>query len=536
VIGLLLLGGAAVVGWKVVLPALVRSKPKEVPLSPTAEAGLPAEFLARVEAADDVEASELLRMGRDRYTFASQQRELAALIQSRGAAARLRAIDLLEDRMDESRYTEARKDLVRFAAAWRKQAAGLDAMLDQAQEQDVQRRLADADQLVEDGRYDAARESLDVPGGRFEPDAQERFKKHAATIERRIRVRQYESSSHPPIIDGGTTPVATTGHPSAPPSLPGHPHADVKRLAEANALLAKARVLFRAGKYAPLAKAAAELVGYFGDLKMVERRIDGLRAVRAYARYKTVGFKGLFHATKVAVKGKSVSLTYTFATEDEYFDWEAMKLIPHADSGQFETARMGVRGTGVDGYVNRAFFAADDVELSCEAHIQKPRSHGIGFVEAGNENRQVLLLATNHWFTEGENYVKKRPGHSILLIGKGVNNDVPVDSPEIGFVFKGPSYTRPAPGPGARLVETIAVLGANVRAEVKLRGEGSTLRISARGDDGRGFKRHRPALFVVQAGVIFRNVRIRGRIDPAFEKERESELLDGVESALADSP
>ena len=47
-----------------------------------------------------------------------------------------------------------------------------------------------------------------------------------------------------------------------------------------------------------------------------------------------------------------------------------------------------------------------------------------------------------------------------------------VDSPEIGFVFKGPSYTRPAPGPGARLEETIAVLGANVRAEVKLRGEG----------------------------------------------------------------
>jgi len=148
----------------------------------------------------------------------------------------------------------------------------------------------------------------------------------------------------------------------------------------------------------------------------------------------------------------------------------------------------------------------------------------------------VLLLATNHWFTEGENYVKKRPGHSMLLIGKGVNNDVPVDSPEIGFVFKGPSYTKPAPGPGARIEESIAMLGANAMAEVKSGGEKSTLRISARGDDGRGFKRHRPTLYVVQAGVIFRNIRIRGRIDPDFEKEREGELLDGVEAALADSP
>ena len=59
---------------------------------------------------------------------------------------------------------------------------------------------------------------------------------------------------------------------------------------------------------------------------------------------------------------------------------------------------------------------------------------------------------------------------------------------------------------------------------------------NARGDDGRGFQRHRPTLFVVQAGVIFRNIRIRGRIDPAFEREREQELLDGVEAALADSP
>ena len=489
-----------------------------------------------MKAADDIEAAELLRTGRGRYTLRSQQVELAQLRERRGTAARVRARERIEDRIGETRYIDARTDLARFQRAWRKYADGLDKLIDEAQRTDIDRRISDADALVEEGRYDAARESLDIPSGRFEPEAHERLKQHAEKIERRIRVRQYESTNHTPVMEGGKPPEAKQGRPSAPPPLPGHPHPDVKRLAEATVLLDKARTLFRGGKYGPLVKATEQLVGFFGDLKMVERRIDGLRAVRAYARYKTIGFKGLFHATKVSVKGRTVSLTYTFANEDEYFDWEVMKLFPHADSGQFETARMGVRGTGVDGYVNRAFFDAENVEMSCEAHIQKPRSHGIGFVEAGNENRMVLLLATNHWFTEGENYVKKRPGHSILLIGKGVNNDVPVDSPEIGFVFKGPSYEKPAPGPGARIEESIAMLGANAMAEVKSGGEKSTLRVSARGDDGRGFKRHRPALYVVQAGVIFRNIRIRGRIDPDFEKERERELLDGVEAALADSP
>jgi len=535
-VGLLLLGGAAAIGWRVVLPALRAPKSSAAPTGEAADQTLPPDFVARFDAADDIEASELLFVGRERYTSAGQRAELTSLRVRRGSQARSRFVERLHAWIGQAQYVEARRELARFAGHWRAAAKDLDAMLDAAQELDVQRRLADADQLVEDRRYDAARESLDIPAGCFEPAANARIQQHRAKIDRRIRVRQHESANNIIVIDGGPVPEPKAGHPSAPPPLPGHPHADVKRLAEARALIAKAGALFRAGKHAQLAKAVEDLVGYFGDLKMVKRRIDGLRSVRAYARYKTIGFRGLFHATKVVVKGKRVSLTYTFASDDEYFDWEAMKLFPHADSGQFETARLGVRGTGVDGYVNRAFFSAEDVELSCEAHIQSPRSHGIGFVEAGNENRQVLLLATNHWFTEGENYVKQRPGHSILLIGKGVNNDVPVDSPETGFVFKGPSYTKPDPTPGARIKESIAMLGANVRATVEWRGRDSTLQVSARGDDGRGFKRHRPALYVVQAGVIFRNIRIRGRIDPAFEKERESELLDAVESALAERP
>jgi len=503
-VGLVLLGGAALIGWKLVLPSLGRSR-ATVPTAPDATIkNLPADFVARFKAADDDDAADMLRLARDRYTLPSQKQQLATLREERGSGARKRFEDALDGLIAGSQYVEARMALARFTGNWKAFANGLEASLDETQATDLQRRLDDADQLLEDGRYDAARESLDIPAGRFERDEHERIQKHRTTIERRIRVRQYESNRHVPIIDNQPTPEAKAGHPSAPPSLPGHPHPDVKRLAEANALLAKAAKLFRAGKYGPLAKAAEELVGYYGDLKMVKRR--------------------------------TVTLTYTFASDDEYFDWEAIKLFPHADGGQFETARLGVRGTGVAGYVNRAFFAADDVEMSCEAHIQNPRSHGIGFIEAGNETRQVLLLCTNHWFTEGENYVKKRPGHSILLIGKGVNNDVPVDSPEIGFVFKGPSYTKPAPGPGAKIRESIAMLGANVRAEVRGRGGDSTLQVSARGDDGRGFKRHRPTLYVVQAGVIFRNIRIRGRIDPAFAHERESELLDEVESALADAP
>ena len=138
----------------------------------------------------------------------------------------------------------------------------------------------------------------------------------------------------------------------------------------------------------------------------------------------------------------------------------------------------------------------------------------------------ILLLATNHWFVEGENYVKKRPGHSMLLIGKGVNNDVSVDSPEIGFVFKGPSITKPAPRAGTEIGLKLVVEPGRARGEVSWKGKTGTMNVEAKGDDGRGFQRHRPTLYVIEAGVVFREVEIRGNLHPSFVGERERELLD----------
>jgi hypothetical protein len=534
-LGLILLCGAAILVWKFILPAM---EPGGRPAPPPATdhvSRLPARFVEEFARADDFDAGEMLRAGREQYPLPSQRAELAELRAKRAPIVRARAEERIDQLIAELRFLDAVREARRYRSVWPDETADLEEVIGAAELEQIDQRTREAEQLVEEGRYVAARESLDVTPGLFHEESEALLAKARTIIERRIRVRSYEASRHGPVIDGGPTQPAKVGHPSPPPSLPGSPHADVRRLGDARRLLAKASALFRAGKYAPLAKAAEDLVGYFGDLKLVERRIDGLRAVRAYARYKTTGFAALFHATKVKRSGKSLSLTYTFASPDEHFDWEAMKLIPHADSGQFDPARNGVRGTGVAGYVHRAFFQ-DDVEIRCKATLQQPKSHGLAFVEAGREQRQVILLATNHWFTEGENYVKKRPGHSILLIGKGVNNDVPVDSPEIGFVFKGPSVAKPAPGPGAEISESLAVLGANVRATVSYRGDDGSLRVSARGDDGRGFRRHRPALFVVQAGVIFRDIHIRGKIDPKFEEERERELLDAIEAALAEAP
>ena len=524
ILGLLLFAAAGWVGWRYVLPRLQRRGPGATP--PPAEAqveGLPAEFVARVERADDREAADLLRLARDRYLLPLQRAEFAALKQRRRERALANLGKSVEAMLDESRCADAVREVEAFESGW-----GPSGLLDAVRAEQarlVAERLAEVDALVEEGRYVAAREACRPPEGLFEETANETIRAHLERTEKRIRIRSYEPVRHLPVTESGPPPAAVRAEPSPPPALPGAPHPDVKRLGEARALLARMAKLFKIGQYGPLVPDAENLIGYFGDLKYVTRRIDAVRALLSYARYKGQGPKGLFHAASVQQRGKSTRLIYRFEKPEELWDWEELKPIPHASDGRFEQARGGVRGTGVAGLALRAFFD-NEVRLSCISTPHKPESHGLAFLEAGNEQRQVILLATNHWFTEGENYVKKRPGHSILLIGKGVNNDVPVDSPEVGFVFKGPSRATPIPPPGADLDLMLALSGDQVKAEVRYRGDTAKLGVQARGDDGRGFQRHRPALFVVEAGVIFREVQIEGRLHPDFVRERERELLD----------
>ena len=529
-LGILLLAAAGWVGWKIVLPRLQKpARTSDLPPAEPGVAGLPAEFVTRIETARDVEAADLLRAAHGRYTLPRQRTEFAALRERRAARARSNLERTIEALLEESRCADAVRAVEEFERGWGE--SGLRARVRQEQDRLIAERLAEVDALVEDGRYVAAREACRPPDGLFEAEAAAAFVEHLEKVERRIRIRSYRSAEHTPVVERGPAPAPTQARPSGPPPLPGAPHPDVKRMGEARALLRRMAKLFRSGQYGPLVPASENLVGYFGDLKYVERRTEGLQAILSYARYKTIGVKGLFHATEVNMLGSALQLVYRFEKREELLDWEEMKPIPHASSGRFEQARNGVRGTGVSSYVLRAFFESN-VKMSCVSKPQKPQSHGIAFFEAGNEQRQVILLATNHWFTEGENYVKKRPGHSILLIGKGVNNDVPVDSPEIGFVFKGPSRARPSPPGGAEIDLSISLNGDQLKAQVGYKGDSAKLGVQARGDDGRGFQRHRPALYVIEAGVIFREVKVRGKLHPDFVREREGELLDLAESAF----
>ena len=162
-----------------------------------------------------------------------------------------------------------------------------------------------------------------------------------------------------------------------------------------------------------------------------------------------------------------------------------------------------------------------------------PKTHGLAFCQQSLETRQIMLLATNHWFVEGENYVKERPGHSLVMIGKGTNADVPVDSPEIGFIFR---VTRDQPGvkSGDSLDLTFEIRKDTMKAEVEANGRRSTLRGRAVGDDGRGISRVRPALFVVQASVRFERVVIDGVLWPAFEKFHLRDLMEQVDDLPAE--
>jgi hypothetical protein len=168
----------------------------------------------------------------------------------------------------------------------------------------------------------------------------------------------------------------------------------------------------------------------------------------------------------------------------------------------------------------------NDVEIRCEVAPNKAQTHGLMFAQSELETRQLMWVVTNHWLVEGENYVLERPGHSILMFGKGVNNDVPVDSPEIGFIFRGATLTSPNPVTGEAFRISFSLRGDTMKGTIECRdGKGSRAG-SALGDDGRGIERVRPGLIVIQNTVVFRDIVIQGRLHPSFEKRRIAQLLD----------
>ena len=112
------------------------------------------------------------------------------------------------------------------------------------------------------------------------------------------------------------------------------------------------------------------------------------------------------------------------------------------------------------------------------------------------------------------------------MFGKGVNADVPVDAPDTGFIFRGPSITRPDLPGGAEVELSFAFEGKQMAGEVEYRGERGGRRGSTIGDDGRGIDRVRPGLFVIANRVLFKEIVVEGRLHPGFEKRRVSALLD----------
>jgi hypothetical protein len=137
-----------------------------------------------------------------------------------------------------------------------------------------------------------------------------------------------------------------------------------------------------------------------------------------------------------------------------------------------------------------------------------------------------MWIVTNHWFVEGENYKKARPGHSILMFGKGVNADVPVDSPDIGFIFRGASIMKPWPTEGSEIGLSFEFKGNQMAGEVTCKRDTGGRRGSTVGDDGRSIERTRPGLIVIENSVTFREIVIEGRLHPSFENKRVSELLE----------
>jgi len=529
---LALFGGAGYLAVRLLLP-LVQG-PAEKPPQPESapEAEVPAALRASLTAAGALEAGARFREALAAHAAEAHLPALRRLHAERAQEVATRLPELVEPLLEQYRYRSAADLVGRYQREWRgtevEAAAGrlLESML-QEQQAEVDARIEEANLLAAQAEGAAAREALTIAwelDPRFEP----RLEDERLKLERALRDAERAAASGATPAAVATALAAGRREPSLPPPMPGSPHPDVKRLREARALHAKARELFTKGRYQPAADALKDLVGYYGDLRFVESRRGAAEAMNTLARHATQGIAGLFHATSAKREGRKLKLVYKFESDAEMLDWEVLKTIPHEAAGTFERGRSGVRGSGATSLLLRGFFQ-NDLRLRCIAQPTRVQSHGLAFSQAGLESRLVMLLVTNHWFWEGENYVLKRPGHCLLMFGKGVNNDVPVDAPDVGFIFIIPSIEKPSPPAGADIGLSFSIDGAAMTGDVALGMESGTLRAEAKGDDGRGIERLRPTLFVHDNAVLFRDVTIEGTPHPDFEKERLAELLRQAE-------
>ncbi len=510
------------------LPAL-REKPRTTPPPPPSplEPALPSRLAEEVAAATDLEIPAILREEMERQRDNSPSSPLRALLDRRGAAATDALARAVEAHLHQFRYNRAAEIAEEYRRAWRgtRAEAAITTLLDEvrALESDLLlRRKAEAEALLDEGRIEAAREAL-VTSWELEPEYRARLEQIAQEIERRI-ARITFSPADPLVREPVRPPDRTGRDPAPPPPLPGPPHPDVKRLKEARELLARGRTLYTGGKHEPAEKALKELAESYGDLAFVRSRGEALDALRALAAFGRGGGEALFHATSATRRGRSVRLSYLFAGAREMADWEILKTIPHKVEGTFQAVRGGVQGTGVMTLCLRAAFE-NDVTIRALSEPARLKTHGLAFCQTGDEARQIMLLVTNHWFVEGENYVLEKPGHSLIMIGKGTNADVPIDSPDIGFIFRVTSE-RPEVRPGGPAQLLFRLKGETMEATVETGGKDATIRGRAVGDDGRGMERVRPSLFVLDNSVVFREVTVDGTLHASFERERVRELLD----------
>ncbi len=523
-----LFGAGGFLAVRLILPLVRGPGPKAPAPEAPREEEVPATLRASLASAGALEAAARFREALGAHSAEPYAPALRRLFAERASEVATRLPDLVEPLLEEYRYRSAAELVRRYLREWRGSAVEeaaerlLETMVQEQQAQ-VDSRIEEARLLAGQGEAAAAREALTIAwelDPRFEP----RLEDERLNLERALRDAERAAASGATPAAVATALAAGRREPSLPPPMPGSPHPDVKRLREARALHAKARDLFAKGRYQPAADALKELVGYYGDLRFVESRRGAAEAMNTLARHATQGIAGLFHATSAKREGKKLKLVYRFDSDAEMLDWEVLKTIPHEAAGTFERGRSGVRGSGATSLLLRGFFQ-NDLRLRCIAQPTRLQSHGLAFSQAGLESRLVMLLVTNHWFWEGENYVLKRPGHCLLMFGKGVNNDVPVDAPDVGFIFIIPSIEKPSPPAGADIGLSFSIDGLAMTGDVALGMESGTLRAEAKGDDGRGIERLRPTLFVHDNAVLFRDVTIEGTPHPDFEKERVAELL-----------
>ncbi|MCU0725704.1 MAG: protein kinase [Planctomycetes bacterium] len=344
------------------------------------------------------------------------------------------------------------------------------------------------------------------------PEQRDRAAARAEEIRRLLRETQLATGDAPPATPEDVPPPTPPGPDSpprpdtAPPPIP--PPDPLEE--EASGLLDEARRKVERQRFDEALKhldklAAAPLSG----TRFALDHANEIAKMRALARLERDGPAALFHGKVDLRRERDITIRYTFETAAEEEDWTFIKPFADPRLGSFDHREEGMHGRGVGALVHSAVFEATTLRMFAKIRADVPHDFGMAFFEPEDMMRYFLFTVQNRFFTIGKDR-KPVEENVVWVFGGGAWSAT--DPGNIGFVFKAKS-----PQPPVSAGEWLDLDSTFDRDRVSMTVKKSTpITGSSLGDDGYRFPALRPAVYVLGAEAVFKEIVLTGTLSEGW--------------------